>query len=45
MKSTQFVYWLQGAFELNDEETINEKKLIVIKNNFAEKLIELVFYF
>lgn len=33
MTSKDFVYWLQGMFELTDVDTLNEKQVTLIKNH------------
>lgn len=33
MKPDQFCYWLQGFFELSDEDTINEVQIDAIKRH------------
>lgn len=33
MKATEFVYWIQGFFELTDSKTLNEKQVQTIKNH------------
>ena len=33
MKSTEFVFWLQGLFELTETETLNTKQVQIIKNH------------
>ena len=33
MKSTQFCYWLQGSFELNDTRSFNAEETKIIKNH------------
>ncbi len=35
MDSTQFVFWLQGFFELSDSKTLSEKQVQVIKDHLA----------
>jgi hypothetical protein len=39
MTSRDFVYWLQGFFELSDVKTLDEKQVTAIKNH-----LNLVFY-
>lgn len=39
MKSTEFVFWLQGFFELSESNTLSEKQVEIIKNH-----LKLVFY-
>jgi hypothetical protein len=33
MESKNFVYWLQGLFELSDSKTLNEDQVTKIKNH------------
>lgn len=33
MKATEFVYWLQGLFELSDVKSLNEVQTQIIKNH------------
>lgn len=33
MTSRDFIYWLQGYFELNDPKTIDEKTIKIIRNH------------
>ncbi len=33
MKSRDFIFWLQGYFELNDPKTIDEKTIKIIRNH------------
>lgn len=33
MKSTEFVYWLQGFFELSEAKTLTESQVEMIKNH------------
>lgn len=33
MKAVDFVYWLQGVFELGDIKTLNEEQVTKIKNH------------
>ncbi len=33
MTSRDFVYWLQGFFEINDPQTINKEQTQIIKNH------------
>ena len=40
MTSKDFVYWMQGMFELTDVTTLNEKQVNLIKNH-----IKLVFLY
>ena len=40
MKSEQFVFWLQGFFELSDSKVLSEKQVEVIKNH-----LKLVFFY
>ena len=35
MKSIEFAYWLQGAFDLNETTTVTAKQLKIIKNHLA----------
>lgn len=35
MTSRDFVYWLQGSFELNEPVTLNEKQTKLIKQHLA----------
>lgn len=39
MTSNQFVFWLQGFFELSESNTLSEKQVEVVKNH-----LKLVFY-
>ena len=39
MKSEQFVFWLQGFFELSESNTLSEKQVEIVKNH-----LKLVFY-
>ena len=39
MRSVEFVYWLQGFFELSESNTLSEKQVEIIKNH-----LKLVFY-
>lgn len=39
MTSEQYVFWLQGFFELSESNTLSEKQVEVIKNH-----LKLVFY-
>lgn len=39
MTSRDFVYWLQGFFEISDAETITKEQITIIKNH-----LNLVFY-
>lgn len=39
MTSEQFVFWLQGFFELSESNTLSEKQVEIIKNH-----LKLVFY-
>lgn len=33
MRSDQFIYWIQGFFELTDSKTLSEKQVQTIKNH------------
>lgn len=33
MNAQDFVYWLQGYFELSDSNTLTEKQVVAIKNH------------
>jgi len=33
MNTTEFVYWLQGMFELTDTKTLNENQVKIIKEH------------
>ena len=33
MKSTEFIYWLQGFFELSESNALTEKQTQIIKNH------------
>ena len=35
MKTTEFCYWLQGMFELNNPVTLNEQQTQIIKQHLA----------
>lgn len=35
MKPVEFVYWLQGYFELSEDKTLTEKQVTTIKNHLA----------
>ena len=33
MRSTDFVYWLQGFFEISGETTLDERQVTIIRNH------------
>lgn len=35
MNETNFVYWLQGFFELTNEKTLNERQVQIIKDHLV----------
>jgi hypothetical protein len=39
MRSIEFIYWLQGFFELSESNTLSEKQVEIVKNH-----LKLVFY-
>lgn len=36
MKATEFTYWLEGALELNDSKSLDQRKTTVIKSTLAQ---------
>lgn len=38
MESQDFVYWLQGYFELNGSNELNERQVRIIKDHLAQVL-------